>query len=256
VHPGTPAYEVNGYDRSNSNVIRFAGDSWIPNMPSDAENEGLFGTGTNYWTQQISYNIPDMIGANSFYGKSNAMVVLPVRLVNFNAVATGCKVLVDFSTSLEQNTKFFYIERSYTAAAGSWSTIAKLNATGNSNTLNRYNVADDKASSGLSYYRLAIADVDGTVTYGPIRQANVDCGKTPITIYPNPVQNFANVKLPVATGKYQVRVMNVNGQTVLPVLQGATGIVNINTAKLASGNYIIQVTDENGKVSAANIIKQ
>jgi hypothetical protein len=257
VHPGTAMYEVNGYDRTNSNVIRFSGGSgWIPNLPSDAENEGLFGTGTNYWAQQISFAIPDNVGPNSFYGKSNSLVVLPIVLNSFTATANNCDALIEWSTSLEQNNSSFNVERSFTQNQNDWKVVTTVAASGNSNTIKEYSFRDVNVNAAAAYYRLAIIATDGSVAYSPIRLVRFNCGnQTELVVYPNPVTDVVNILLPRDNEEYVVKIMNAAGQTVLPLVKNATGLITIKTSTLAKGSYFIQVTNTRDYNKTVKVLK-
>ncbi len=254
IHPGTGTYEANGYDRNNSNVIRFSGGSWVPNLPSDAENESLFGMGTNYWAQQITFAIPDQLGANSYYGKSNSIAVLPVVLNSFTATANNCDANIDWSTSLEQNNSRFNVERSFTQ--NDWKVIATIAASGNSNTLREYSYRDVNANAAAAYYRLAIVATDGSITYSPIRLVRFNCGNQPeLVVYPNPITDYINVLLPRDNEEYVVKIMSSSGQTVLPLLRNASGLIRINASSLTKGTYLVQVTNHKGFKRTVKILK-
>lgn len=256
IHPGAWMYEVNGYDRSNSNVIRFSGGSWVPNLPSDAENEALFGTGTNYWAQQITFAVPDQLGANSYYGKSNSLTVVPVLLSSFTANADNCDAKIDWSTSLEQNNSRFNVERSFTQNQNDWKVITTIAASGNSNTLREYSYRDVNANAAAAYYRLAMVATDGSVTYSPIRLVRFNCGKQPeLVVYPNPITEYVNVLLPRDNEEYVVKIMSASGQTVLPLLRNASGLIRINASSLTKGTYLIQVTNNKDFNRTVKVLK-
>lgn len=256
VHPGTPLYEANGYDRNNSNVIRFSGAAWIPNLPSDAENEGLFGTGTNYWAQQITFAVPDMIGPNSFYGKSNSLIIVPIVLNGFAARADNCDAVIEWSTSLEQNNSHFVLERSFTQNQNDWTVVTSVAAAGNSNTIREYAFRDVNVKAAAAYYRLSIVATNGSKTYSPIRLVRFNCGiQSELVVYPNPITDFVNILLPKDNEDYIVRVLNAAGQTVLPLVRNAGGLITIRTAALAKGNYLIQVTNNKGYNKTVKILK-
>lgn len=254
IHPGTSMYEVNGYNRNSSNVIRFSGNGWTPNQPNDAENESLFGTPANYWAQQIQYAVPGVIGANSFYGKSNTLIALPVRFGDFVVTAQGCDAAVNWTTFAEQNLSHFVLERSHTNRANSWEPVRRVSAVGNSSTLRQYNTTDAKAIGGQAYYRLAIVENDGKVGYSPVRLINFNC-RTKITGYPNPVRDYFTVLLPQGAEKYTIRVLNAIGQDVLPAQTRTAGSALLPTTKLAAGTYNVLITDSNGQTTILRMLK-
>ncbi len=256
IHPGTPMYEVNGYDRNNSNVIRFSGNAWEPNSPSDVENEALFGTDANYFAQQNTFKVPSIIGANTFYGKSNALVILPIKLESFATTVNNCEATINWSTSIEQNISHFDVERNVLNNNTAWVTIYTNKVVGNSTSLKNYSYVDAKANAAAAQYRLAIVDKDGNKTYSPISFVRFNCGNNnDIKIYPNPAHSYVQVLLPQANTSYQIKVINTAGQTVLPVLNNVVNLTTLQTTVLANGSYIIQVTDKNGKQTNLPLIK-
>lgn len=256
IHPGTPTYEVNGYDRNNSNVIRFTGGSWAPNTPNDAENESLFGTPANYFAQQITFAVPNAVGSNSYYGKSNSLIVLPIKLEKFTAVADECTAVLNWSTSFEQNSSHFIVERSYSGRSNTWEYVSRVNAAGNSSTILNYNITDAKATAPAAYYRLVLVDLNGNINYSPARTVLFNCGKSKmISVYPNPVHDYVNVLLPQGTEQYTIKVFNVDGKTVLPVVTKASNLTVLQTGILPTGVYIITVIDAAGKSTSTKIIK-
>lgn len=62
-----------------------------------------------------------------------------------------------------------------------------------------------------------------------------------INIYPNPANQELNIELP-EIGLYQITILDVLGKTVLTEAEHK-GKVNVQTAKLAQGQYIIRVED-------------
>ncbi len=253
IHPGTPTYEVNGYDRNNSNVIRYNASGWVPNLPSDAENQSLFGTPVNYWAQQITLQLNSTPGLDTYFGKSNSAVVLPLKLGEFTAAGKGCTVQLNWNTLFEQNLSHFIIQRSL-STTGIFENIGRQQARGNSNGNVNYAFEDLTLSGKEAYYRLAMVDVDGKITYSPIRFAALECmGK--IFAYPNPVTSYFTVVLPTGNEAYNIRVLNTNGQQMM-TMKNATGSVRIDVAKLAAGTYVVMIIDQFGKSTSLSVVKQ
>ncbi|UII27141.1 T9SS type A sorting domain-containing protein [Fulvivirga maritima] len=75
-----------------------------------------------------------------------------------------------------------------------------------------------------------------------------------LAIFPNPVQNRINIKLPVYTGEERIRVVDLAGVEVLSApLQAQENTIDISS--LQAGNYIIQVKTE-GHTYLRMIIKE
>lgn len=70
----------------------------------------------------------------------------------------------------------------------------------------------------------------------------------PNAIYPNPARNFINVRL---NNRARIRISDLSGRVLLDQIYNS-GLNRINTEKLSSGMYILQII-ENGKTTAHKI---
>lgn len=76
------------------------------------------------------------------------------------------------------------------------------------------------------------------------------------TLYPNPAQQQLNIELPqVENGTMIIRVMNLNGQTMMQTAQPAMDKTNIDIRALPAGVYLVQVTQQN-KMYKASFVKE
>ena len=75
-----------------------------------------------------------------------------------------------------------------------------------------------------------------------------------IKLYPNPVQNYLNVKLPQGDGtKMPYSIISLSGQTVYKgILNGET----INVSQLTTGMYFLQVKTNDGRKGVKSFIKK
>jgi hypothetical protein len=81
------------------------------------------------------------------------------------------------------------------------------------------------------------------------------------TLFPNPANNQVNLKLneDVATGKINIRIIDMNGKLVRQSEQVFTGkgqVITINTESLLNGMYLILVTDNRKKQFREKLIIQ
>ncbi|MFN8154539.1 MAG: GEVED domain-containing protein [Bacteroidia bacterium] len=102
---------------------------------------------------------------------SNNNNPLPVELISFDAIKSGEKVLLKWSTASEINSETFIVERSLDLVNNI--TIDKLNGAGNSTIVHQYQTWDEQPVTGVNYYRLLQQDFDGTIneaaSYIPVR---------------------------------------------------------------------------------------
>jgi hypothetical protein len=76
-----------------------------------------------------------------------------------------------------------------------------------------------------------------------------------IKVYPNPVVDQLTIELPVATmGIYNIRLLDMTGKLIQQ--KDAQGSTLINTAKLASGTYMLEIINSKGEKQVQKIVKQ
>ena len=164
---------------------------------------------------------------------------LPVELTDFNAVKQGNGALLNWGTSMEVNSSYFVVEKSSDGIH--FSAIGEVKAAGNSSIALRYSFVDPAIASGITYYRLAQYDLDGTVHYSVIRTVTKD-GTTGVQVTPNPNNgNFVITFDQAGEVKAQISVVNSLGQTVYTGETIDTNFKNIDITALASGIYYLQV---------------
>jgi hypothetical protein len=73
------------------------------------------------------------------------------------------------------------------------------------------------------------------------------------TIYPNPAKDNFTIK-GLATAKYQVEIMNLNGSILKSI--SANGNQAINISSLANNIYILKITNQDGTTQFARLIKE
>jgi hypothetical protein len=165
-------------------------------------------------------------------------VIVPVRLLNFNAKPLGNLVEINWDVTEEINIGKYEIE--YSTNALDFNKIGSINAkgvNGNSNYLFYHN----NPINGVNYYRLKMINIDGSYSFSPIRVVNFIKTST-IKIYPNPVINSLTVSVNKQDNKLNtVKLYNNVGQLII------TKSFAINTqldlTSLASGTYLIRVDD-------------
>jgi hypothetical protein len=173
---------------------------------------------------------------------------LPVVFTHtkINCVAAGTEIA--WGTASEKNAAHFEVEKSLDAEH--WSSIASLDAAGNTTETRNYNFTDRTISVGKAYYRVAQYDTDGTVTYTRILQSSCSQGLTNnLIIQPNPANSYLEVHddhgivVPVS-----YRVFDILGRQVYEGESVPTQN-KISVAGLDAGLYILQVETHKGNLS-------
>ncbi|HEX6431717.1 MAG TPA: choice-of-anchor J domain-containing protein, partial [Niastella sp.] len=182
---------------------------------------------------------------------------LPITLLEFTARPKNSVVLVSWTTAMEQNNKYFIIERS--ADGRNFTAIGRVSGAGNSNSVLHYQFTDVNPLPGTSYYRLQQVDMDGQFTLSSIATVRMDNeGKTALTVSPNPVSSYANININTTGKTYTMRVSGVDGRIFI----NGTGSVNqlnqqLNSRlnSLAPGVYVLSA-DNAGEHYTIKFVKQ
>ncbi|NVO86155.1 T9SS type A sorting domain-containing protein [Hymenobacter terrestris] len=173
---------------------------------------------------------------------------LPVTLTRFDATATGPTVRLTWATTFEERASHFEVERSATATA--WNTVARV-AAGNQATGQQYAATDARPLPGTAYYRLAMHDRDGTVSYSSVRTVR---SAATTAVYPNPVRNAAQVLLPMPGQSATLELVSARG-AVVRRLTAPAGVASVEVpmADLPAGFYLLRV-QQAGATSTTRLI--
>ena len=108
--------------------------------------------------------------------------VLPIELIEFNAVRSRQFVELTWETASEKNNNYFTVEKSIDGL--NFSSIGNLSGAGNSSSVLSYKLIDSSPTQDrISYYRLKQTDYDGTFTYSDIVSVKPNVKKEIIGYY-------------------------------------------------------------------------
>ncbi|KAI9431255.1 hypothetical protein F5148DRAFT_1296093 [Russula earlei] len=166
-----------------------------------------------------------------------AVSVLPLNLLSFNAVYTNGVVNTSWTTANEVNTSNFVVERS---ADGSHFTGIGTVAARNTISVNSYTFDDIAPLEGVSYYRLKMSDKDGSYTYSPVVMINRVLAAS-FNCYPNPViVGMLTVNLPASSSNAVLQVVSMQGSVISSYNIAPNAMQRaINVSALSSGQYIL-----------------
>jgi hypothetical protein len=136
--------------------------------------------------------------------------ILPVELIDFYAHNVSLKeVKCSWVTATESNTDYFEVERS--ANGIDFQSISRQKANGNSIDLIEYSSTDSSPLGGVSYYRLRMVDLDGTVTYSKIKSVNRVEGVKEL-VFPNPVESWGTIIS--NADNYKIQIVSSEGRII------------------------------------------
>ncbi|MFT3979286.1 MAG: lamin tail domain-containing protein [Ferruginibacter sp.] len=177
----------------------------------------------------------------------------------FTAINRPDDVLLKWTTIEEDNGAVFIVERSVDGGRH-FVSIGSMPGKGTTAATNEYSFIDAAPFSGLAYYRIRLKDADGQVQLSPQRVINRSAfAQTNVSIYPNPVNNFANIHIysAAATTAF-IELFDVAGKKLYvknTVVANGEQVITIPVMQLAKGNYVIKV-NVNGQLFSRMLNKQ
>ena len=139
-------------------------------------------------------------------------VILPIRLLEFNADVAGDEVQVKWSTATEINVDYIAVQRS--VDGHTFADIGKVKAFGNSNTIRNYSLVDDAPLIGNLYYRLHSVDFDGKEEFSRVIAVRY-LSSSAVQIFPNPTTRQVNIQLNFIPAEQTTHVLtDLYGRTI------------------------------------------
>lgn len=184
----------------------------------------------------------------SYYTPSH---VLPVIFSSYDVKCTEKGAMVVWSTSSEQNSSKFEIQRS--SNGSDWQTIGSVAAAGNSSTIRNYQYQDINGG-GIAQYRIRQVDIDGRFIYTAIKLANCrNASQTDVVLYPVPANDRLNVAIKSDKDiRTELRVIDMAGRlikvTQAQINRGNTNIT-LPVRDLPNGQYVLVSTDPSVKIN-------
>jgi Secretion system C-terminal sorting domain len=183
--------------------------------------------------------------------------LLPVKLSSFAALVTApSTVKLNWMIAEAFNFDHFIVQRS--ADGSSFKNLQTI-AAQHSTTSQAQNYAyTDQQAAGSNYYRLAMVDIDGAITYSNILFVQT-IAAAGIKVYPTLVENRQlYIEQGTAAGHSTAMVFDMNGRKVAEqTLQNTQGRQSITlNASVKSGSYIVSVTDGPNQWAKQMIIVQ
>ena len=179
---------------------------------------------------------------------------LPVTLLSFKATKVETKVLLQWETSTELNSKTFEVQRSENSTVFT-KTIGQYAAAGNSNIIKKYSLIDQQTLKGWNYYRVKETDLDGKFIYTKIVAVNFDLPENIAVVYPNPTTD--NVVLNItnfASNTLSYQLYDLSGKLLFNnKINDSQTIIALKTLPLAT--YNLKIVNENTTTKTFKIIK-
>ncbi|MBR5434171.1 MAG: T9SS type A sorting domain-containing protein [Bacteroidales bacterium] len=199
--------------------------------------------GTGYGNNHIIntwWNGIEKKGVNTLHLKAyEPAILMPIIISKWIATNLSQSVLLEWTTSSEENNSYFIVERSINGR--DWERIGKVIGAGTSSVEHSYSFEDTKPIAGISYYRLKQTDFNGEYSYSSIKCINrPNETEDYMTVYPNANANSFIVEgISIAACPIEVydivghKITNVSFNTINP------SKVAISVEHLPIGTYIV-----------------
>jgi hypothetical protein len=195
-------------------------------------------------TEYNNQNTPSTFYTVSAEVRANSIcILLPIKMQNFDCAEIADQTIqIDWETISEINSDYFIVERSSNGL--NWEELKKVDAVGNSSTLQAYKAFDYQAYSPISYYRLKQVDSDGQFTYSEIRAVRFKTEQNKsLLVYPNPATNQITLKAEEQEELSQIRLFNSLGKevtTFIKLVEKNKTKAILDISNLSAGIYYIQ----------------
>ena len=177
--------------------------------------------------------------------------VLPVELYSFEIEELDGNILLKWTTASEFNNRGFEIQHSLNAI--DWEAIGFVDGIGESNEKTEYSFLDEYPESGYNYYRLKQIDYDGQVDFSTTLSHYFEPIEIQVNTYPNPVQDFLNIKL--TQGEFKITLYNSNGAMLRQVVAEEQTALDFHS--YPTGIYYLSIENEQQEfLESKKIIKR
>lgn len=226
-------------------------DGWVPGITVAANQMYLLFVDDHH-LDGVSYSV--------VWSESTPVMgceILPVEALQLEAAPQLRTVDLIWTTTTEQNTSHFIIERSTDGLH--FTPIGRSDAAGYTNGTTVYQSVDDAPELGLNYYRLQQVDNDGSVALSNIVTALFEPKNVTVMVVPNPTRDQAELLLSAAhEGDLAVRITDGSGRMVASFL-APSGMqrIELPIGKLEAGSYTVQLVTDKGEPHArTRFVKQ
>lgn len=176
--------------------------------------------------------------------------ILPVILKNWTARLDNGKVLLQWTTSNEFNSKEFVIQRS--TINGNFEDLLTVPAAVASSKEKKYSLVDKQPLKGQSLYRLVSYDQDGKQTIFDTRRISQPGNWNGNVVIPNPVTDgqlsiYVNVD---RTQQVSFRLVDLTGRVLQQQskqVSGGMSQYNFDVSSLQKGVYLVQIIGQDFK---------
>jgi hypothetical protein len=206
--------------------------------------QGWFAIGIVDWDFSTSYYVEYQGWAEANVPYLEVVIIVPVELTSFTAIANDGTVELNWATATETNNQGFSIERS---SGSEFTEVGFVPGHGTSTETHSYSFTDRNVQPGTYTYRLKQIDFDGSYEYFTT-EVEVAAPKvySREQNYPNPFNPSTKINFSLAVdSKVTLKVFDILGQEVTILLTSdlvaGSHEVNFNASGINSGVYFYSI---------------
>jgi hypothetical protein len=234
--------EAAEFSYNDCTLSRFANGSWSNVNGSKIINNGNPNIAlVEHYTGDLA---PFAIG--------NESSPLPVKLIYLSTMKDNDAAVIDWATVSEQNTGYFFVEKSKDGE--NFQVIGTVKGAGKSTSITPYQFVDQNLEAGVSYYRLKQTDNSGEIIYTKIVTLDNRTARMPCVVYMQPVSSsvtIANEDNASAT----IQLLDMAGKLVYTGSIGAHQNQELTTADLPLGVYSVSWINSDTVINQRIIIR-
>lgn len=185
---------------------------------------------------------------------SQSCLVEPVELIAFDVSSLAAALQLDWSTASEVNNKGFHVERR-TSDDDMWTSLSFVDGVGTSNRDQRYWFIDADVQREITYhYRLRQEDLDGSITYSPVREGRLAGATIGASVHrleqstPNPTVGIASIEYAIAgDAAATIDISDLHGSILRTYVVSGMGSISWDAADaggapVPNGVYVCRLT--------------
>jgi hypothetical protein len=242
-----------------------AGQSLVAADEANLQAES-YNNASGLWTGNL-YGT-DTPGSNKVDGTGNIATVkldkwwtlveknhpLPVTWLHQSAECNGGAISIKWSTSSEQNSDFFTVEKSVDGT--NFTSVTNVIAAGNSSTVRNYSAIDLDPYSGVAYYRIRETDFNSSYMTSEIMTVT-GCSNDDVFVYGSEGGISVNINS-IADGQYNIELYDMLGQRIMNEIKNVSigdNHLKLSVANVASAMYIAKVYNSTNAVTKKVFIR-
>jgi Secretion system C-terminal sorting domain len=167
--------------------------------------------------------------------------ILPISFKNFTAKKNNNTINLNWLAASTDNTSYFLVEKS--SDGNNYTTLTKVNALAGENN---YSFVDNAANDGNAFYRIKLADADGSFKFSNILRVKTGSKTFSLnSVYPAVASSMVNLQ--ISSDKKAIaslEITDVNGRLLKrQTLALSDGIVTypVDVSLLSAGSYFVRI---------------